>query len=225
MHDQSLLYFLFSEHIVEVKYSSQHTYKISVNGGQELVVSGSLVKVDGTLQLSCCLNGHLNKSFVVCCGKDIFLFTEVNYLAKIILSLNRIFSFWLFKLYIFQQAGKFQFSVPTPKFVSVLSKGKGVTEGAAVSPMPGVVDKVFVKVGDTISVGDPLVVIIAMKMEVSFLICVLIHSSLSCWLLSKYFILQYVIKAPKNGRIEKILHNQGENVRKNALLIQFEGDS
>lgn len=41
-------------------------------------------------------------------------------------------------------------------------------EGSAVSPMPGVVDKVFVKVGDTVTAGDPLLVIIAMKMEVSF---------------------------------------------------------
>ena len=67
------------------------------------------------------------------------------------------------------QNGKFQFTVPTPKFVNELSKESGVKEGAAVSPMPGVVDKVFVKVGDTVAAGDPLLVIIAMKMEVSFM--------------------------------------------------------
>lgn len=32
--------------------------------------------------------------------------------------------------------------------------------------MPGVVNKVFVNSGDKVTVGDPLMVIIAMKMEV-----------------------------------------------------------
>ena len=32
--------------------------------------------------------------------------------------------------------------------------------------MPGVVDKVFVKEGDVVKEGDPVAVIIAMKMEV-----------------------------------------------------------
>ena len=33
--------------------------------------------------------------------------------------------------------------------------------------MPGVVDKINVKVGDKVQQGDPVIVIIAMKMEVS----------------------------------------------------------
>ena len=39
--------------------------------------------------------------------------------------------------------------------------------GGAVAPMPGVVEKVAVKPGDTVQEGDPLVVMIAMKMEVN----------------------------------------------------------
>ncbi len=39
--------------------------------------------------------------------------------------------------------------------------------GAARSPMPGVVEKVHVYVLDAVQAGQPLVVIIAMKMEVS----------------------------------------------------------
>lgn len=39
--------------------------------------------------------------------------------------------------------------------------------GGAVAPMPGVVEKVMVEVGQTVEAGHPLVVIIAMKMEVS----------------------------------------------------------
>jgi len=36
--------------------------------------------------------------------------------------------------------------------------------------MPGLVDKIFVSKGDTVKKGDSLLVIVAMKMEVSYLI-------------------------------------------------------
>ena len=36
----------------------------------------------------------------------------------------------------------------------------------AVSPMPGVVEKIFVKIGDIVQKGEPIAVVIAMKMEV-----------------------------------------------------------
>lgn len=38
---------------------------------------------------------------------------------------------------------------------------------AAVSPMPGVIEKLSVSPGDKVEKGDPLLVMIAMKMEVS----------------------------------------------------------
>lgn len=37
----------------------------------------------------------------------------------------------------------------------------------ALSPMPGLVEKIFVNEGDTVKKGDSLLVIVAMKMEVS----------------------------------------------------------
>lgn len=37
------------------------------------------------------------------------------------------------------------------------------------SPMPGLVEKIFVNKGDTVKKGDSLLVIVAMKMEVSYL--------------------------------------------------------
>ena len=42
------------------------------------------------------------------------------------------------------------------------------TGSGAVAPMPGTVEKVNVAVGDEVKAGDPLVVMIAMKMEVKF---------------------------------------------------------
>lgn len=58
-------------------------------------------------------------------------------------------------------------SVPAPKFETELAKASGAA-GGAVAPMPGVVEKVFVTPGQTVAAGDPLVVMIAMKMEVSW---------------------------------------------------------
>lgn len=159
------------EHAVEIQYNSSEDYKVLVNG-EQFVMAGSLVKNNGKLQLACSINGHKSKVSVALSDKDLFLFTD---------------------------EGKVQFTIPTPKFINELSQQTGAREGSAVSPMPGVVDKVFVKVGDTVSAGDPLLVIIAMKME-------------------------YVIKAPKDGQISKVLYKPGENVKKNASLIQFSDD-
>lgn len=39
----------------------------------------------------------------------------------------------------------------------------------AISPMPGLVDKILVNKGDAVKKGDSLLVIVAMKMEVSHL--------------------------------------------------------
>lgn len=37
----------------------------------------------------------------------------------------------------------------------------------AVSPMPGIIEKISVNIGDRVKKGDSLIVLIAMKMEVS----------------------------------------------------------
>jgi acetyl/propionyl-CoA carboxylase alpha subunit len=54
------------------------------------------------------------------------------------------------------------------------AEGVGAAGGdVAVAPMPGVVEKLCVAVGDIFKMGDPLFIIIAMKMEVCSLINVL----------------------------------------------------
>lgn len=54
--------------------------------------------------------------------------------------------------------------VPIPKFL--LSSGDASSVGDAVAPMPGVIEKVIVTPGSAVEKGDPLVIMIAMKMEV-----------------------------------------------------------
>ena len=49
-----------------------------------------------------------------------------------------------------------------------MSASHGVTSsGGAVAPMPGVIEKVTASVGQAVEEGDPLLVMIAMKMEAS----------------------------------------------------------
>ena len=56
--------------------------------------------------------------------------------------------------------------------------------------------QVHVKDGDQVKAGDPLVVMIAMKME-------------------------YVIRSPKDGVVAKVLHNVGDFVAKETPLVSF----
>lgn len=62
--------------------------------------------------------------------------------------------------------------------------------------MPGVIDKMLVKVGDTVKVGDPLAVIIAMKME-------------------------HVLKASKVGVVKSVGGQPGDSIAKGAAVVTF----
>merc|ERR1711874_775534 len=97
----------------------------------------------------------------------------------------------------FTAAGSLVFERVAPKFM--LDRAGGASLGDAVAPMPGVVEKVMVADGDSVNAGDALVVMIAMKME-------------------------YVIKAPKSGVIQKVNSNVGDFVAKNTVLVHFEGE-
>ncbi len=76
------------------------------------------------------------------------------------------------------------------------SKTRGPDLGQMKSPMPGKILKIFVKVGDTISIGSPLLVMEAMKME-------------------------HTIKSSKEGKIEAILYKEGDQVAGGVELIKL----
>jgi acetyl/propionyl-CoA carboxylase alpha subunit len=91
------------------------------------------------------------------------------------------------------QDGSYQFALPVPKFMSVEKEEAGAKGGdVAVSPMPGVVEKSYVNVGDTVKMGDPLIIIIAMKMEV--------HSLLRFFTAKSKILLSKHRLSLKNGR-------------------------
>lgn len=65
------------------------------------------------------------------------------------------------------------------------------------APMPGLIHKVLVNEGDTVSKGDPILILEAMKME-------------------------NVIKSPGDGIIKEIVAKVGSSVEKNAVLIRYQ---
>lgn len=101
-------------------------------------------------------------------------------------------------LHVFTRDGRHQMALPVPKYLSITDETSGNGMGA-VAPMPGVIEKVFVKEGDEVAEGDPLIVMIAMKME-------------------------YVIKAASSGTVEKLLYKIGDNVAKNAQLVKIKSN-
>jgi len=96
---------------------------------------------------------------------------------------------------LFSQDGQFEFERPPPKWVRD-SMGGAVATGGMIAPMPGVIEKVNVKVGDQVKQGDPLIIMVAMKME-------------------------YVIRASKDGVVQSVLCSEGGQVAKNSTLVKF----
>uniref|UniRef100_A0AAX7SZ33 Methylcrotonoyl-CoA carboxylase subunit alpha, mitochondrial n=1 Tax=Astatotilapia calliptera TaxID=8154 RepID=A0AAX7SZ33_ASTCA len=92
------------------------------------------------------------------------------------------------------QEGSSQVSVPVPKYRAGVG-GSGA-QGGAVAPMTGTIEKVLVKAGDKVTVGDPLMVMIAMKME-------------------------HTIRAPKSGVIKKVLFSEGSQANRHAPLVEL----
>lgn len=101
-------------------------------------------------------------------------------------------------VHMFTSEGQKELKLPVPKFM--LSAGGVAGAEDAVAPMPGVVEKVAVTPGMEVQKGDPLVVMIAMKME-------------------------YVIRAPKSGIIETVFYKAGDTVKKGVALVHFKEET
>lgn len=79
------------------------------------------------------------------------------------------------------------------------SAGRAAT-GSLDAPMPGVVTRVLVAAGDSVSKGQPLLALEAMKME-------------------------HLIRAPRDGRIRSISTVAGAMVQGGATLVELEPES
>src|SRR5262249_40088463 len=75
--------------------------------------------------------------------------------------------------------------------------GVGPQDGGMEAPMPGVITKVMVVVGDEVTKGQPLVALEAMKME-------------------------HLIRAPREGRVKKVAASPGQMVQAGVALVELE---
>jgi biotin carboxyl carrier protein len=73
----------------------------------------------------------------------------------------------------------------------------GAQAGGLEAPMPGVVTKVMVVVGEEVAKGQPLLALEAMKME-------------------------HVIRAPRAGRVKKVSASPGQMVQAGMALVELE---
>jgi 3-methylcrotonyl-CoA carboxylase alpha subunit len=146
-------------------------YTVTVDGA-DYNVSGKLVPKPETnhTELVCDIQGNISKQRILVNKTGVTLYTR---------------------------DGSYEFGLPMPKYLTANLAVGGL--GDAVAPMPGVIEKVMVESGSEVKAGDPLLVMIAMKME-------------------------YVIKAPKSGVISRVNNKVGDFVAKNKVLVAFQDE-
>ncbi len=88
----------------------------------------------------------------------------------------------------------FEFAINAPR--RTRSKTKSSDHGQMTSPMPGKILKIFVKVGEEVTQGTPMLVMEAMKME-------------------------HTIKSSKSGLVEKIYFKEGDQVQGGVELVKL----
>lgn len=79
-------------------------------------------------------------------------------------------------------------------------KSNAASPDKIVAPMPGKLTKVHVKEGDSVTVGQPLLVMEAMKME-------------------------YTLKSDLETVVEKVLVQTGDQVQVGAVLVKLKSDT
>ncbi|XP_077344021.1 methylcrotonoyl-CoA carboxylase subunit alpha, mitochondrial [Lithobates pipiens] len=155
---------------LKINYNRDGSFDMQVQD-KVLNVSGELLNEGGMTFLRCSVDGTLCKSKLVIIDNTIHLFSMED---------------------------SVQLGIPVPKFLSEVSTSG--SQGGAVAPMTGTIEKVFVKAGDKVEAGDPLMVMIAMKME-------------------------HTIRAPKAGTIKKVHFKEGVQASRHAPLVEFEEES
>ncbi|XP_072852349.2 methylcrotonoyl-CoA carboxylase subunit alpha, mitochondrial [Pogona vitticeps] len=151
---------------IAITYNHDGSYNMQIQD-QSYHVSGCLSSDGDSDYIRCSVNGVVHKSKLIILDDAIYLFSP---------------------------EGRDQIGLPVPKYLSGVS-GTG-EQGGAVAPMTGTIEKVFVKAGDKVQAGDPLMVMIAMKME-------------------------HTIRAPKAGLIKKVLYQEGSQANRHAPLVQL----
>ncbi|KAJ3662538.1 hypothetical protein Zmor_006883 [Zophobas morio] len=168
------LEFKNEEKLVRVKFVDQNVFHVSLNGGKSWkIVNGQLSREDETVTLRCTIDGIKNR---------VNIFSDDNVIA------------------IFDNSGKVELELEKASFLTEEVDDSVSGGNKAFAPMPGVLDKILVNVGDSVKKGDSLFVLIAMKME-------------------------YVVKATRDATVENIFFKAGDNVQKDVTILQFKEEN
>lgn len=152
---------------VVVTYNPDGTYSMQT-GGEVFLVSGELQQEGEATYLRCSVNGTMSRPKLVILNGTVHLFS---------------------------MEGSAEVSLPVPKYLAGISVSG--SQAGAVAPMTGTIEKVLVKAGDAVKKGDPLMVMLAMKME-------------------------HTIRAPKAGVIKRVLFAEGSQANRHAALVELE---
>ncbi|KAK7087457.1 hypothetical protein V1264_021507 [Littorina saxatilis] len=155
------------EATVEAQRQRDGRYLMIVNGGSEMIVESTFTTEDDIIHVRCNINGVIST-------------------ASVIIQDNA--------LHLFSLEGSGTLTLPIPAYMQSTS-GSGSLDDP-VAPMPGVVERILVSEGASVEQGEPLVVMIAMKME-------------------------YVIRAPRAGVVGKVMFKEGDTVSKGTALVHF----
>lgn len=104
------------------------------------------------------------------------------------------------QIYLFPTSSEdtIELSLSLPSFYSNLDSS-GATGSQPIAPMTGKIEKVLVAPGDVVTEGQPLVVMIAMKME-------------------------HTIRSPRDGVVDSLFYSEGDQADKGALLVRLESE-
>lgn len=158
----------------KIKISQDNTYQISIDDGPYKTITVDREAHPERFSLRLSIDGNMSKYSAVITPDNVT---------------------------IFDHTGQSKFELVKPKFLEADGEfGSGGGASKVVSPMPGLLDKILVKPGDQVKKGDPVAVIIAMKME-------------------------HVLKAPRDGVVKSVAGNAGINVAKNEAVVTFEEET
>ncbi|XP_028159495.1 methylcrotonoyl-CoA carboxylase subunit alpha, mitochondrial [Ostrinia furnacalis] len=160
---------------VTVEYgSAPNTYKVQVNDGEWKQVEASLSNNEQGLQLYTLLGDKTTK---------VGLLTFEN------------------EVHMYDENGQTVLKVPLPKYQAAGGADAAASADSASSPTPGILERVMVQKGDKVVKGQPLFVVIAMKME-------------------------YVVRSPRDGVVSGLASVKlGDPVGKGAQIVTLEGEN
>ncbi|RVE50551.1 hypothetical protein evm_004778 [Chilo suppressalis] len=160
---------------VTVQYDvTPKTYQVQINGGEWKRVEASLKETDMGVQLDTTISDK---------RRSVGLLTHEN------------------QVHIYDENGQTVLELPKPKYQSIGGVDSAALADSASSPTAGILERVMVNKGDKVEKGQPLFVVIAMKME-------------------------YVVRSPRDGVVASVAPVKlGEAVGKGVNIVVLEGQN